>query len=514
MTVAAMPKLAVQTPFNATPVAGDPWAFDCTLITAGPGNPANKFYYPPEWISDPLTAKLYNGAQCYIDHDGYMDMENRPERSMRDLLAYWSNVHLESNALKGRLNIVPSASNEIFRDQIAVSIKYREQFPDKNFCGFSIVQQGDFEPFDFQGDTWKKVIRTNTVKSVDLVTLPARGGQADAPVTAESNRPLAEKWAVESLRGMIAEMEKNGSFVAWMKESGQSPTAFAKYTLPEKSGEAEEVTSGGDVLSILTALRDKVAASPDDQPMKHELRRGLDAALSAYQQKNSEGGSTVPKPKDDGTTSQHIKTKPGMTVAIQHAPEQKDGTGGTAVPTATPDDDSAGPDAQDAQAAELEQEAQRCEEAAEGFQKMSETSQEAESKGKFQKMAEGMKGMAASKRQKASEAKAKAEAMRKSKAAEAEKEGEGEEEAEEEQEALRQIAVETLMREADLPEHVSTFVKKQIAGKKLPVIKKLIEDAKGLVQREAGGYRPMSPARQVSGAGAKSPEFSSFLKEC
>lgn len=500
---ATIPKLAVQTPFNAQAVAGNPWAFDCTMITAGPGNPANKFYYPPEWVSDPLTAKLYNGAQCYIDHDGYMDMENRPERSMRDLLAYWSNVHSESNALKGRLNIVPSASNEVFRDQIAISIAYRKDFPDKNFCGFSIVQQGDFEPFDFQGETWNKVIRTNTVKSVDLVTLPARGGQADAPVTAESNRPLAEKWAVESLRGMIVEMEKNGSFVAWMKESGQSPMAFAKYTLPEdKQGEAEQVSSGGDTLSILTALRDKVAAAPDDQPMKHELRRGLDAALSAYQQKNSEGGTTVAKPKDDGTTSQHIKTKPGMTVAIQHAPEGNGG--GTEVPTAHPEPDG------DEQAAAYEAEAQRCEEAAEAFQKMAESQTESEAKGKFQKMAEAFKKDAESKRQKASEArKAKEAELTSVKEAEDEEESEDEEE----KESLRQIAVDTLMREADLPENVVSFVKKQSAGKKLPVIKKLIEDAKGLVQREAG-YRPTSPARPLAGAGANKAGFSSFVKEC
>lgn len=505
MTVQALtnPNAQLGKMFSATPVQGDPWAFECTMITAGPGNPANKFYYPPEWISDPLTAKLYNGAQCYIDHDGYMDMENRPERSMRDLLGYWDNVHAESNALKGRLHIVPAPSNQTFRDTIAVSLEYRKSNPDKNLCGFSIVQQGDFEPFDFQGETWNKVIRTNTVKSVDLVTLPARGGQADAPVTAESNRPMAEKWAFESLRGMIVEMEKTGTFAAWMKESGQSPAAFAKYTLPEEKGEAEEVSAGGDTLQILTALRDKVAAAPDDQPMKHELRRGLDAALSAYQQKNSEGGTTVAKPKDDGTTSQHIKTKPGMTVAIQHAPEGSNG-GGTQVPTAHPEPDG------DEQAQAYEAEAQRCEEAAEAFQKMAESQTEAESKGKFQKMAEGMKKDAESKRQKASEAKAKAEASRKAK--EAEEEDEDETEAEEEQESLREIAVGQLMREADLPENVVAFVKKQSRGQKLPAIKKLIEDAKGLVQRESG-YRPTAPVRQAVGA-ASGAKLSDILKEC
>jgi hypothetical protein len=485
---------------NATSVPENPWAFDCTLITAGPGNPASKYYYPPEWINDPLTAKLYNGAQCYVDHDGVIDMENRPERSTRDLLGYWSMVRAENNALKGRLNIIPAQENERFRDLIALSITYRSEFPDKNLCGFSVVQQGKFELFDFQGEQWKRVTKTNTVVSVDLVTLPARGGQADAPVTGkenESSRVRAEQNALESLREMVGTM----------RESGQSMTAFAKYYIGPKVKETEAEVESTDAgpLPALIALRDKVAAAPDDQPMKHDLRRGLDQAISAYQKQNESEGKAMPKPVDDGTTTQHIKTKPGMTVAIQHSP---DGGGGTGVPTAQPDD---GND-QD------EEEAARCEEAAAHFTKMAESEQEAEAKGKFTKMAEAFKKQAESKRSKMAEAKKQREAEEESKRkaqAEAESKGKTKEEEEEaEQESLREMATDQLMREAEFPTNVAQFVRNRLAGKPLAARKQIIEDAKNTLMRESVG--PISPARQVrtSSSSISKTELDAVLKGC
>lgn len=471
----------IDTPFNAAPIADNPWAFDCTMITAGPGNPGGKYYYPLEWINDPLTAKLYNGAQCFIDHDGFMDMENRPERSVRDLLGYWSNVRAENDALKGTLNIIPSEANEVFRDQIAASIDYRKQFPDKNLSGFSVVQTGDWEPFDFQGDTWKKVKKTNSVKSCDYVTLPARGGQAEAPADQEASRQRAIEWAKESIR----------TSVGWMQESGQSATAFAKYTLPNKGTESESKETESDGLAVITALRDKVAAMPEDAPMKNELRRGLDQALTAYQ-KNSEGGKPMGKPVDDGTTTQHIKTKPGMTVAIQHAPD-----GGTTVPTAEPDGDEQA----------MGEEAQRCEEAAKHFQKMSEESKESEAKSGYSKQAEAFQKMAESKRQKMAEAKAKKE----SEEAEEDESEEGEEA--EEQESLRTMASEQLMRESEIPSHIADYLRKQFKGQKLSARKKLIEDAKGTLMRESTTV--VAPPRQVVRANsANKGELTSVLKEC
>lgn len=451
----------MDTPVNATPVDGDPWAFECDMITAGPGNPGNKYYYPPEWVNDALTAKLYNGAQCFIDHDGFMDQENRPERSMKDLLGYWSRVRAEGNALKGRINIVPSEANRPFRDQIATSIEYRKKFPDKNFCGFSVVQRGDTEPMKLEGEEWKKVIRTTAVKSCDLVTLPARGGQANSQAGAlESLREEATKWVMESM----ATMEKE------MKESGQSASAMAVLTLPAERPGKEAVGSESEdgPLPALVALRDKVAAAGEDMPMKHELRRGLDQAISAYQ-KQSEGGKKMPNK-------------------------------GAQVPTAHPDQDGD----------ESEAEAQSCAEAAEAFQKMAEAESEAGKKAGFQKQAEGMKKMAEAKRQKMAEAKKKKEAEEaEAKAKEAEAKGK-----EDETESLREFVTDNLMREAEFPENVTSFVKKQLVGKTIAQRRQIIEDAKGTLMRES--VAPINPPKQVARTGSEKSkaELSSVLKEC
>ncbi len=482
--------------FEPVSVQGDPWAFDCVMISAGP-SASGVFYYPPEWINDPRTADAYQGAQCYTNHMSEEEMVNRPEGDMNELVGYWANVRAENNALLGRLHIIPTKSNERIRDYCVASVGYRKTFPDKNFFGVSIVQIGDWIPFEFQGKQFRKVVNTKEVHSCDIVTKPGRGGMilAAAPAQGESRRKWFTGYMAESMRVMKLDMDK------LQKESGASATAFAGYDRPGTTRLVESEAQA-EIIPILTELRDKVAAADDSMPLKKDLRRGLDNALTLAQigPQRAEGE----RPMAD-STKQEITTKPGMTVSVSHAhpPAGEGGAppgagpNGAQVSTAHPEPDGD------------EQEAAVCEEAANSFSKMAESESEAGKKAGFMKQAEAFKKMAESKRSKAAESKKQREAE--AKAAEEEQEAARMKtmtESEKEEEANRQVLVDVIMERSGLDDKTKAFIMESTRGKSVGEVRKTIEIAKSTLMREANPA--LNPSRPAGGAGVSGDFKSAF----
>jgi hypothetical protein len=469
------PKPNFDTPISGSEVAGDPWAFDVILVSEGPGNPAQKYYYPQDFINDPQTSALYNGAQGYIDHDGMMDAENRPERSMRDLVCWYDQVRPEGNALKARQHIIPSKDNEFWRDVVKESIRYRGFFPEKNLCGLSIVQRGDWAFGDYNGDQWKFVKRATAVKSVDLVTLPARGGMVLKPSTGaqiQSCREQAKAWMMESMKTAKEEMQK---------QSGQSATPFAAFTrkTDDKSKESESGTP--DLMGSLTGLRDLIEAADDSMPLKKELRRGLDNAITAAS-KNQEDSNM----------------KEGELVVKHQAPPPAGAPGGD----------------QDEAMRSLHGEA------AAHFAKQAETATDPAQKKGYQAMAEAFGKLGAP------VASPVAPAAGQESEGEEEAEDEGEEESEEESESkgkgakaseslrLEKLEINELMRESGLVGPQADLVREALKGKNDKERRSIIKKASSAFARESQSTTFNAPARQMVGnVSLFASKFNEFTKK-
>ena len=486
--------------FQPSAVDGDPWAFDAIMISAGP-SATGVYYYSPEWLTDPNTAKAYQGCQSYINHMSEEEMVNRPEGDMNELVGYWSNVKADPAMMTGRIHIVPTESNKRIRDYCLASIRYRQAFPDKNFFGVSIVQMGDWEPFEFQGKQFRKVVNTKEVHSTDIVTKPGRGGMilAAAPAQGESRRNWFTGYMAESMRMMEKEME-----------SGASASAYGVLDRPGTKRLSESETQL-TLLPILTELRDKVATADDSMPLKKDLRRGLDNAISLAQIGPVTAEGERPMAKD--STKQEITTKPGMTVSVSHAhppasggaPPEGAGPAGTTVPSA-----HEAPDAD-------EEEATYCSEAANHFQKMAEGETEESKKSGFMKQSEAFKKMAESHKAKAAESKKQREAEA-AKVKESEEEQEaarlkGMTESEKEEEANRQVLVDVILDRANLDEKTLDFMRESSRGKSISEVRKMVETARTTLMRESNP--PLNPSRPASSAGSSDfkKAFTSFFSK-
>jgi phage major head subunit gpT-like protein len=140
---------------------------EVTLIRAGTSRNGNR--YPPEVLRE--SVPLFEGIRAFADHQRPDDL---PERSIRDLVGHYRNVHLdESGRLRGELHLVPG------NDWLFHLLSEAQAYPD--LCGISIDADGDVDRRT-PPRTVRKLLR---VSSADIVTRPAAGGSVDRLIQAE-----------------------------------------------------------------------------------------------------------------------------------------------------------------------------------------------------------------------------------------------------------------------------------------------------------------------------------------
>lgn len=177
--------------------------FSTVLIQEGLGNLRDGYWYSKEALASAIP--VFEGKKIYADHPSADDDENRPERSVRDILGHFENVHVEEES-DGRHNLTadvciqPEQQYDWARGLMKQAIAYAEKYPDKEYVGLSINAAGDssespIEDFMNQNELPKSCVpklmkameqgleTVNVVNvienavSIDLVTEPGAGGK-------------------------------------------------------------------------------------------------------------------------------------------------------------------------------------------------------------------------------------------------------------------------------------------------------------------------------------------------
>ncbi|NDD54408.1 hypothetical protein EBZ39_11130 [bacterium] len=134
---------------SAKSVSGN--KFKVALIQEGLGNLRDGFYYSADAIKSAVPA--FEGKKCYADHPSRFEEQDRPERSVRDIIGHFENVHVQENedgsvALCADLIVLPDQPYEWARALVRQAVDYSEKYPDKDFVGLSINAAGDAEPIE------------------------------------------------------------------------------------------------------------------------------------------------------------------------------------------------------------------------------------------------------------------------------------------------------------------------------------------------------------------------------
>lgn len=146
---------------------GAQYVVPVTLIR--PGWSANGRHYGQDVLTK--AAKVFEGVKAYADHPGKEDEKNRPERSVKDIVGYYTGVNVTNDgALKADLHVVGEARQWLWPlIQETVTAK-------QDLIGLSINALGKTSMGERDGK--RGVIVEDIVKgnSTDIVTTPAAGG--------------------------------------------------------------------------------------------------------------------------------------------------------------------------------------------------------------------------------------------------------------------------------------------------------------------------------------------------
>ena len=146
---------------------GAQYTVPVTLIR--PGWSANGRHYGQDVLKKAAT--VFEGVKAYADHPGKEDEKNRPERSVKDIVGYYTDVNVTSDgALKANLHVVGEAQKWLWPlIQETVTAK-------QDLIGLSINALGKTSMGERDGQ--RGVIVEDIVKgnSTDIVTTPAAGG--------------------------------------------------------------------------------------------------------------------------------------------------------------------------------------------------------------------------------------------------------------------------------------------------------------------------------------------------
>lgn len=147
-----------------------------TIIEEGLGNSKDKNYYSAEALK--TAPKLFNNAKAYADHPSAIEEKTLPERSMKDLVGWYSDCVVDSNPatgkarLRGKLHFFPSA--KWLTDMIDTILEDKTA---KDLFGISINAIGRTRPAQMGGQMVNYVETFQRVDSADVVTEPAARGK-------------------------------------------------------------------------------------------------------------------------------------------------------------------------------------------------------------------------------------------------------------------------------------------------------------------------------------------------
>lgn len=122
--------------------------YKVVLLEEGMGNFGAGCYYSKQALQSGIP--IFEGRKIYADHPAESEAEERPERSVRDILGYFENVHLEESKagrslLCGDVVVMGGPTYQWARELMEAAVDYQKKFPDKEFVGLSINASGDSE---------------------------------------------------------------------------------------------------------------------------------------------------------------------------------------------------------------------------------------------------------------------------------------------------------------------------------------------------------------------------------
>lgn len=206
-------------------------------------------YYSAKVLENAATDRVYpKGTHCYLDHPTESETYDRPERSVRDLAAVFSeDAHYDGTDLVAELKVAKAYRDLLTDPTIVENI------------GMSMRGSGEATIGEAEGRRGQIFTRLVEGKSVDFVTKPGRGGRVLAVL--ESARADMREASINDTRDALAAALKarHGAEGTWVWVRDFDPTTGRVWFLLEDADTSRIFEQG-------YALSDDGTATLADEP--------------------------------------------------------------------------------------------------------------------------------------------------------------------------------------------------------------------------------------------------------
>lgn len=309
--------------------------FRAVMLQEGLGNFGDAYFYSESALQS--ASVVFEGKKIYADHPSSLDEQVRPERSVRDVLGHFENVHVEKSEdgrsqLIGDVVILPDPSFQWARSLMAHAVEFHEKFPDKDFIGLSINASGDAQPMNLveymkneipesikiklqeaveKGiEEIKMVSQITEAVSCDLVTEAGAGGSVKQYL--ESNKNDNQKG--DEMKTKVKENEKE----ALEKKEAADKKALESEEQDAPVDSATHDDAAQDIELIKSML--KKAFGSDEDPSEEECGMAKEA-IEAYGEMGDDKEKAMEKALEFMKASKHMAAKHAE--KAQEAAEEK-----------------------------------------------------------------------------------------------------------------------------------------------------------------------------------------------
>jgi hypothetical protein len=298
------------------------------------GNLGDLFYYTRECLESAVT--IFEGKKIYADHPSSGEEQTRPERSVRDILGYFENVHLvvgedDRAFLEADVKLMDGQNFSWARDLMRHSVEFAKKFPDKDFVGLSINASGDAEEKNLdeflketkipdsallkvqaakdQGaETIRVVNRIVDAISCDLVTEAGAGGKILSLIEQEKSMT---KEQLEKLKKHLMESKKLSE-----KDATKQLKDLSDADKTKLLKEADDASTHDDAAQDVELMKKVLAQHFGDKEMDEASQGLMNKAHEAAKGMGMEGEEAMK------CAAQYVKMHQAMN-QTEAAPEEK-----------------------------------------------------------------------------------------------------------------------------------------------------------------------------------------------
>lgn len=258
--------------------------FKAVMIQEGLGNFGTAFFYTKEALQSAVS--VFEGRKIYADHPSKSEEEDRPERSVRDVLGHFENVHyVENEAGQGELVadvvILPDEPFEWARALMRHAHDYAKKYPDKSFIGLSINAMGDAidTPTEKIIESTSEPIRQKLLQALEMGIESVR---VCSKITDAISCDLVTEAGAGGKVTQLIEGERMDKKEEMEKQADQKdPSQLA----PEaKQNDEEGHDDAAKDLELILSVLDKMGLT--EEPEREEAKK---LALEAYECMKAEG---------------------------------------------------------------------------------------------------------------------------------------------------------------------------------------------------------------------------------